>query len=104
MVLAPSKLCLVRIGVRHGQGTRTGHRRGGQDARKMNVRDFVTYALMKVRLSVVRRPNIGEHVTVRRGKKERTRMGCNSWERVVMEDFAQGQSAIQAGWNAFSFS
>ena len=31
-------------------------------------------------------------------------MGCNSWERVVMEDFAQGQSVIQAGWSAFSFS
>ena len=31
-------------------------------------------------------------------------MGCNSWERVVMEDFAQGQSVIQAGWNALSIS
>ena len=70
----------------------------------MDVRDFVTLTFMKVRLSVVHRPNTGEHVTVDRGKKERTRMGCNIWERVVMEDFAQGQSVIQARWNAFSFS
>ena len=48
----------------NGQGTRTGHERLGQDARNMDVRDFVTLALMKVRLSVVHRPNTGEHVTV----------------------------------------
>ena len=54
----------------NGQGTRTGHGRGGQDARKMDVRDLVTFALMKVRLSVVHRPNIGERVTVDRGKRK----------------------------------
>ena len=57
----------------NGQGTRTGHERGGQDARKMNVRDFVTFALMKVRPSVVHRPNTGERVTVDRGKRKEPR-------------------------------
>ena len=63
----------------NGHGTRTGPRRGIRTS-KVDMRDLLTFALMKVRHSVVQRPDIGEHVKADREKRKESREVGPAWQ------------------------